>query len=184
VSEFRLTFVCTGNRFRSALGEALVREAVDGLPVRVDSLGTLDLGAVPPLPEAVEHGTRLGVDISGHRARTLVGERLEHADLVLGFERMHVVTAVVDAGAPRKRTFTLPELVGLLERARPRPDGEPVERARQAVSAAAALRPPDPRLVGLPELADPLGRAPDAVRGIADDVAALTSRLVRLLFGR
>ena len=109
----RVVFVCTGNRFRSPLGAALFAKAA-GAQATVESAGTLELGARPAFAETIEEGGRLGVDLSGHRARYLGRVDLSSADLVLGFEQMHVATAVVDAGAERDRSFTLPELVDLV----------------------------------------------------------------------
>ena len=56
-----------------------------------------------------------GIDVAAHRSRLL--DSIAAADLVVGFERIHVAAAVVDGGAQRDRVFTLPELVPLLERA-------------------------------------------------------------------
>src|SRR5439155_4834134 len=109
---FDVVFVCTGNRFRSPLAEALLRAATGGQPVRVRSVGTLRLDAEPALPEAVESAQQLGLDISQHRSCCIEDVDLSSADLVVGFEANHVASAVVDAGADRKRTFLLPELVG------------------------------------------------------------------------
>lgn len=179
---FRIVVVCTGNRFRSPLAEHVLRRAVDGLPVDVRSVGVLDLGAVGPLPEALEAARKLGLDLSGHRTCLLTPEPLAGADLVLGFERSHIARAVVSGGAPIERTFTLPELVELLG-AMPRVDaGDPVTRARAAVAAVAATRP-DPRRESIPELADPLGKPAAVFRRTAAQVSELSERLVARLFG-
>jgi protein-tyrosine phosphatase len=180
---FEAVFVCTGNRFRSPLAEALFRRAAEGIPVAASSLGTLELGAVPALPEAFEQAARLGVDLAPHRARTIVDADLRGADLVVGFERMHVVTAVVDAHAPRARTFTLPELVELLGQIEPPLEGDPVARAREAIVRAQRARPPDdPALFAVAELADPLGRGPGFFRETADRLDELVGQLAARLF--
>ena len=112
---FEVVFVCSGNRFRSPLAEASLSQLTRGIPVRVTSVGTLDLGPKPVLSEALTLGRSLGLDLSEHRARALSGGSLEEADLVIGFERAHVSMAVVEAGARPERTFTMPELVELRE---------------------------------------------------------------------
>jgi len=152
--------------------------------VRIASLGTLDLGRRPALPEAIEIAETLGLDLSGHRARGLAAVELTPFDLVLGFERRHVRTAVVDAGARRERTFTLPELVDLLH-AIPGPPlpSDPVERARVRVRQAGAARPPDFRDAPVAELGDPLGLTMAEQRRTADDLAMLVSLLAERLFG-
>jgi protein-tyrosine phosphatase len=180
--EFEVVFLCTGNRFRSPMAAAFFARATDGLPVRVRSLGTLDVGPIPVLPEALEESASLGLDLSSHRACRLAGEDLSETDLVVGFERAHVAQAVVEARARRERTFTLPELVGLLAAIAPSPDLDPVERARVALQAAHEARPASQAFA--PEVADPLGRPRSAQRETATRVQELVTQLAIGLFGR
>jgi protein-tyrosine phosphatase len=179
---FRVVFVCTGNRFRSPLAAAFFQAAAAGVPVETASLGTLELGDAEALPEAVELARQHGVDLREHRASGLQGLDLSGEDLVLGFERKHVAAVVVEAGAPVDRTFTLPELVALLERLPPPPDGAPLVRARAGVAQAHASRPRDFRQAPVPELADPLGGTPAAQHEIAAQVKRLSEHLARRLF--
>src|SRR5206468_2429041 len=95
--------------------EAFVHRLTAGLPVTIESFGTLDLGRAAPLPEAVELGHDYGLDVSGHVTRYVSTASLAQVDLVVGFEAAHVRQAVVDAGAPRDRAFTMREIVRLLE---------------------------------------------------------------------
>ena len=180
---FAVAFVCTGNRFRSPLAAALFSAATEALPVRVSSVGTLELGPVPALPEAVELARTLQVDLASHRASCLGRVDLEPFDLVLGFERMHVREAVVDGAARIERTFTLPELVGLLEAlpasASP-PD--PLERAAERIARAHASRPPQSWTAAIPEIGDPLARPAREQQKTAEQVDALVRRVVQLLF--
>src|SRR5207245_245575 len=113
---FDIVFVCTGNRFRSPIAEALLRTATHDLPVRVRSVGTLPLSTLPALAEAVDLGHALGIDLSAHRSSSMQGIDLSDAHLVVGFELGHIARAVVDAGADRRRTFLLTEVVTSLER--------------------------------------------------------------------
>jgi protein-tyrosine-phosphatase len=165
------------------MAAAFFRQAARDLPVTVSSLGTLDLGAIPPLPEALVLGRQLGVDLSAHRTRTLTGNDLSQADLVLGFERMHVITALVEGRAPGERVFTLPELLVLLEDASLPSAAEPLKRARVALALAQRRRPTNPELIGRPELADPIGGSEDVYRKTAATVREQTQRLASLLFG-
>jgi protein-tyrosine-phosphatase len=143
--------------------------------VEVASLGTLDLGPEPALPEAVVIGEELGLDLSSHRASKI--DELGGYDVVLGFERKHVMASVVDAGAAIERTFTLPELIALLAAAGPLPPD-----ARERVAKAHAARPPDFRNVPLPEIRDPLGLSAPEQREIAREVARQVRDLAEALF--
>jgi protein-tyrosine phosphatase len=184
VSELRVAFVCTGNRFRSPLAAALLARETESLPVRIASLGTLELGGRPALPEAIAIAKELGLDLSGHRARSLAAVDLEEDQLVLGFERMHVMASVVEARAGLERTFTLPEFVGLLGRLPGPPlPTDPIERALVRIRQAHAARPPDFRNGPMPELGDPLGLTLQAQRQTAAELASLVSTLAGALFG-
>jgi protein-tyrosine-phosphatase len=140
--------------------------------VEVSSLGTLDLGPVAALPEAVTLAGELGLDLASHRARHL-GD-LSDYDLVVGFERKHVMAAVVDAGAPIEKTFTLRELVGLLHDR----TGPPRDR----IAAAHASRPDDFRNRPSPEIPDPLGLSEPHQRAVARTVEEQVSELAARLF--
>jgi protein-tyrosine phosphatase len=182
-TRFALVLLCTGNRFRSPIAEGLIRTYTAGIPLDASSLGLADLGPVPPLPEALEEAERISLDIAGHRAKPLHGQDLRRADLVLGFERIHVAKAVVEANARRERTFTLPELVGLVDGLEVPADGDPVARARRTVALADQRRRAEPEAPLLPELGDPWGGPPELYRETAERVVDLCVQLVPILFG-
>ena len=149
----------------------------------VESLGTLELGPAPALPEAVKMAESYGLDLSGHRAQNVSRGHLEACDLVLGFERIHVAAAVVDGGARLERTFTLPELLNLLD-AIPEPprQAEAMKQARARIELAHTARPHGYRANAVPEIADPLGQTSVAQRRIAEELRALVTDLSRRLF--
>lgn len=180
----KIAFVCTGNRFRSPLAAALFEAETRDLLVDVASLGTLDLGREPALAEAIEIARGLGLDLTRHRARSIRGVDLGDFDLVLGFERKHVMVAVVDASSAIERTFTLPELVDLLARIPGPPlPSDPIERARVRLRQAHLARPPGFRTEPTLELPDPLGKTLPAQQEIARELALMVSQLSRGLFG-
>src|SRR5205823_3120470 len=108
---------------------AFVRRLTPGLRVTAKSFGVLDLEDSPALPEAVALAGWFGIDLSRHRTQQIGLELLSDVDLILGFEESHVQHAVVDAEAPRQRTFTFREVVGLLENVSPLSTQDPVARA-------------------------------------------------------
>jgi protein-tyrosine-phosphatase len=179
---FSITFVCTGNRSRSALAEAFMRRLTSGLPVSVDSYGTLPAEDLPALPEAAAIAEECGVSIADHRSRALDNAALGDVDLLLGFEPAHVHRAVVDVGAPRDRSFTLRELVSLLDDQPVAPAGSLVDPARARVATAAERASQLPQR-NLTAMRDPFGQAWKVHRQSAVEVRALTIALTRALFG-
>jgi protein-tyrosine phosphatase len=184
-AKLRVVFLCTGNRFRSPLAAAIFTEAArkHGLPVSVESVGTIDAGSRPAFPETISQAERLGFDVSSHRARHARKVDLSTADVVIGFERSHVAYAVVDAGVPTEKAFTLPELVQLLEfEDVPVRGAEPADGARLAIEQAHARRLALGRAPGSPEIVDPAA-APRRVQvQVADEILDHVDRLVRELF--
>ncbi len=179
---FELVLVCTGNQIRSPIAEALVGRLAGSLPVSARSRGVLELASKAPPREAVDAAAELGLDISGHRSRRLEPQSLRVSDAVVGFEPVHVATAVLEGGAAAERSFLLRELVELLEQVHVSGEPEPAERARQAVAQANERR----RELGArnvaASLADPLGRGRNAYRTAVGELGELVPRLLDGLF--
>jgi len=177
--------VCTGNVCRSPVAQGLLRAALavrlgDGAPP-VTSAGTMGWEGSNADPHSVEAAAERGVDISDHRARMLRPPDVLEADLVLAMAREHA------EALPRSRakTFTLKELVRLLE-ALPAPDvGDPGTVLADRVARADALRrggyEGNPRDE---DVADPLGMPLESFRAVAWELDELCGRLADGLFGR
>ncbi len=134
------------------------------------------------MPEAVALARSIGIDLSDHRARSLSEADLGDFDLVLGFERRHVLAAVVDAGAHIEQTFTLPDFVALLETLPGPPlPNDRVERARIRIRQAHAARPSGFRNEPMEELRDPLGLPAAAQRETGVELERLVAELSELL---
>src|SRR5687767_12553879 len=133
---FRILVVCTGNICRSPLAVQLLRARLpaafpghDSSFIEVTSAGTVALDGRRMEPAAIREATRLGVpDAREHRARLLVPEQIERADLVIAMAREHRDAVVEAVPRARRRTFTLIELARTLE----------------AVAASSAAVRPDP----------------------------------------
>jgi protein-tyrosine phosphatase len=181
---FRILFVCTGNRCRSPVAEEQLRRLAQGLPVEVGSVGLLDLGSAPALPEVLEVGRGMGLDLSRHRSRHLMGIDLSEMDLVVGLERSHVAAAVVEANVPYEKVFTFKEIVRLLRGVEPPDASAPEERARMAVKLAHEQRNAGPAFTPGEDIEDPFGGTRAAYTEMATTVARLARDLLSGLFGQ
>ena len=179
---FEVAFVCTGNRIRSPLAAAFLKGALPDLPLSVTSVGTSDSHPHPAEPEAIEAAAQLGADLSGHRSRAVAETDLSKADLVIGFERRHLAKSL-EAGARPDRTFSIVELVDLLEKIDAPEDANPVDRAREAAARAhdrrRLLDSAPPKI----EIVDPMGSSGSAYRNTAIRLRDLSRRLAIGLFG-
>ncbi len=87
-----ILFVCTGNICRSPFAEALLRKllAEEGLKgITADSAGLLALPGNSASPLAQQVAYEYGVDLSGHRAKSLSKELVGWCQLVLVMEELH-----------------------------------------------------------------------------------------------
>jgi protein-tyrosine phosphatase len=179
---FTVLFACTGNRCRSPYAHAYFARLVEDLPVEVISAGTLDAPGERVPSELVDIARSAGMNLADHRSQYLAPERFAEVDLFIGFERAHVAAAVVDAGIPSDKAFTLPELVRLLRSVdAPLPD-DPIERARAAVAAAADKREEGPDFVPGEEVADPFRRSVELYERAAREITELCDALHIALF--
>lgn len=174
--------VCTGNVCRSPIAEGLVRRATEhravSVPITVSSAGTAGWEGSPATPEAVEAAAERGVDISGHIATRLRPGMAADADLVLCMAVEHRDQIARDEPEAADRTFTLKELVRLLE------DGAGAAATPAArIAAAARARAGAPGVAHREEdIADPLGLPRDGYRAIASELDDWIARLVPALF--
>lgn len=98
---FRILFVCTGNTCRSPLAEAIARHRVRELgweQVEVASAGVGAFEGSPASDGSVRAAAAAGMDLSGHGATLLTGERADAADLILTMSSTHLMR-VVELGA-------------------------------------------------------------------------------------
>lgn len=86
----RILVLCTGNICRSPYIEHLLRDALTGTGVVVESAGTGALVGSAMHPESARRLATAGVDGSTFTARQLTPELVAGADLVLGATREHV----------------------------------------------------------------------------------------------
>ena len=87
-----IVFVCMGNICRSPMAEGLLRHKWQEMgrdDLIVSSMGTHGLNGSPPTKYTQDVCKENGFDISSHRARSLVDEDLQKADLILCMESVH-----------------------------------------------------------------------------------------------
>jgi protein-tyrosine phosphatase len=177
--------VCTGNVCRSPIAEGLLRSAFETrLGPRapaVSSAGTMGWSGSAADPNSVEAAAERGIDLSDHRARELTTRDVASATMILGLSGEHAATVVAQDPDAAPRTFTLKELVRLLEALPPAAGDDLASRA----AAADALR--SSGFAGNPDdqdVADPLGMPLDSFRAVAWELNEWVARLVDGLLGR
>jgi protein-tyrosine phosphatase len=189
--------VCTGNICRSPMAERFLRHALEDRRIEgvtVESAGISGLDGHPAMPESVAALGERGIDLSEHLARRVDRRMIESADLILAMTSEH--REAVEDLVPRAadRTFTLKELVHLLDRAgltheptqrqAGEANGPSGRRLAAALASARALRDAG----GAADLADedvpdPLGLGTRAFESVAWELETLVERMVDRLFG-
>jgi protein-tyrosine phosphatase len=168
-----ILIVCTGNVCRSPMAEGFLRAALverlgAAAPV-VSSAGTAGWDGSGAMEESIRTAQERGVDIRAHQARKLHGAMLEDADLIVCMAAEHreaIVGAMPDL---ETKTFTIKELVRLLEKSRA---GGPLEARVAAAAAARNGSSPPPE-----DVRDPLGDPIDGYREVAEELHDLSGRL-------
>jgi protein-tyrosine phosphatase len=178
--------VCTGNICRSPMAEAFLRRALverlsEGAPA-VRSAGVIGRAGGPAMDEAVRAAAERGADISTHVVTRLGAPLVSDADLIVtmaGEHRAEVARAVPEAA---DKTFTLKELVRLLDRL----STDEVEAdLSTTVAHVEALRRSG--FAGMPDdedIVDPLGMPVEAYRAVAWELEGWCGRLADRLADR
>lgn len=179
---FRLLCMCTANRCRSPMAEAIATSllAARDVDAVVVSAGTME-GGSPATGGSISAMARRGIDLSGHRSHEVDAETVAAADLILTMERRHLTTiAQLDVQAVR-RAFPLKELAELAPLVGWRPDGI---TAQEWVRRADALRSPQVVLSASTDsdVADPMGGPRRAYRQTAEEIDGLLRTVLGALF--
>lgn len=176
---FSILFVCSGNQCRSPYAQiALSRHAPDW--VKVNSAGTLEIEGAPVPPDLIAVANERGFDLSAWLSQPMKGAGANEADLVIGMTLDHVAAAVVDGGADATKTFTLTELVRLLE-SDDIPPALSVEEAKRAVQLVQNRRETDGSFAPAEAIDDPIGGPKRAYEAMADKLNDLCVRLSRAM---
>lgn len=195
----RFLFVCTANQNRSPMAAAICEHHLRAVHVSADrtaqqdeggagtagiahSAGLLTSGA-PAADNAVRALAELGIDLSGHRARTLTSDLVATADLVLGMERQHLRAAAVTVPGAFDRCFTLIDFLRRALSTGPRLPGRPLPDWLDEVGAG---RRPEEFLQDTPSdaVADPQGARLPTYRQTAREIDALVRGVLSLTLAR
>ncbi len=174
--------VCTGNICRSPSAEGFLRRALterlgDAAP-EIRSAGTSGWEGSPATSESVQATAERGVDIAGHVARRLTPTDVASADLIVTMAREHRDAVARMDPAATSQTFTLKELVRLLEADPAAPGLERTAATAEALRASGfAGNPADE------DVADPLGMPIETYRAMAWELDGWTSRLAHAALG-
>jgi low molecular weight protein-tyrosine phosphatase len=177
--------VCTGNICRSPMAEAFLRAALqrrlgDDAPA-VSSAGVIGRAGGPAMDESIRAAAERGADISTHVVRRLDDRLVADADLVVTMAEEHRSEISRALPAAAAKTFTLKELVRLLERL-PQ-GGDPFDLP------AAAARADELRRSGFAgnahdeDVVDPLGMPLESYRAVAWELDEWCERLADALAG-
>lgn|SRR6266568_3736293 len=157
-----------------------------GESIEVRSAGIAGWEGSAATPEAVEAAREREADISGHVARRLSAGMVAEADLVVGLSAEHRDRAMLLVPDAMPRTFTLKEMVRLLDALPPAgQSGDAAERLRARVAEADAVRRSGFERNPFDEdVGDPLGRPAQVYRAVAWEIDELCARLVDGLLGK
>jgi protein-tyrosine phosphatase len=184
--------VCTGNICRSPIAEGILkaefRRRLGERGPEVISAGTAGWEGSRAMPESVDAAAERGADISDHVAHRLGSTDVERADLIVGMSPEHRDDVIRLAPGAAAKTFTLKELVRLLEELPPvdAPASTDAatswtERVRQAHELRRSGFSGNPQNE---DVADPLGLPFESFRAVAWDVDEWCARLVEALLGK
>lgn len=162
----RILFVCTGNTCRSPMAMSIFNHLADrelsGLGYEAASAGLSVPVEEPPSTNAIlAIKSRLGTDISGHRAHSLSEAEAEAAYLILTMTRSHKNAILSMYPKMHQKVYTLKEYAYGLS------DGHMHSGSRKAPFNA--------------DVADPFGGSPKSYMLCAEEIEDAVKKLVEKL---
>ena len=172
-------FVCTANRCRSPLAEALARARAASLPIQFDSAGLLP-GGYPMPANGVAVAAELGLDLRDHVSRSIDYASAIEFDVVLTMTREQAREVVAAETTLWPRVFPVKQFTRWLAE-HPRPADSDL---REWLTEATAERSPT-ELVGFDpgdDVVDPLTSPPRIWRTIARELDGNIQTILSALY--
>ncbi len=177
----RILCVCTANLVRSPIAKVAFERALSlgGIEAEVASAGTAALVGRPPLADAAQAAQRLGLDITGERARQLEAKHLQDVDLVVAMTREHLRWAVALEPRIWPVAYTLKQLARRVQAEPPTGDVASwlaeIARERSKTEMLGRLAADD--------LMDPVRQGRRAIFACAEEIVRLVDEVVAGLWG-
>ena len=110
-------FICTANICRSPMAEAIFRSKLIGREDadvwRVASAGVLGMDGYPASSGGQAALSKMGLDLSGHKAQSATRGLLERFNLILVMERGHQAVLIAELPELSERIHLLSEMAGM-----------------------------------------------------------------------
>ena len=181
-AKVRILIVCTANRCRSPIAEALLGRRLQQLGVDhvIRSCGRLGDGSPPPA-HAVSVMRGYGLNIENRPSRPLDAATIATADVIITMERAHILDVSGLGTGTWPRTFSLHEIARRATRIGPRTAGETFPAW---IARLHAGRTPSDALFGdtTDDVADPIGGPEREFRDCAVIIDTLLGQFVAHAF--
>ena len=137
----KIVIICTANVCRSPVGEAVLRERLEGLGLEGWEVGSAGTWAYPGQSAAkfsIQLMAEKGLDIQNHASQIINEELLEETDLALCMEIGHVEALRAEFPRHRFKIFLLTEMSERIYSVRD-PYGGPLESYEEMVQEVTML---------------------------------------------
>ncbi len=104
-----ILFVCTGNTCRSPMAEGILRDRIKNDKIKIDSAGIFADKGSPVSQNALRALGERGIDLSGHRSKSMTDLDLDAFDLILTMTKSHKAWILQNFKHLEHKVFTLKE---------------------------------------------------------------------------
>jgi protein-tyrosine-phosphatase/predicted ATP-grasp superfamily ATP-dependent carboligase len=134
----KVTFVCYGNISRSPFAEAYAR-SIAPEEIKFSSAGTLAKADRRSASEACAAAKGIGIDLEGHRSRSLSLSLVEESDVIVIFDRKNLEYVSREFPQAKSRTIRLGDFLPGVEEEIADPFGRPIEHYERCFQTIANL---------------------------------------------